>query len=66
MIEKLDLHLSQQCFVEAKLRSVTLLLPRLSSLKSEAKHLSELVQFTSGLAESVSEKVKELDLTKVN
>nr|CAG4641537.1 EOG090X02VY [Eurycercus lamellatus] len=62
--EKLDLLLSQQCQIEAKLRNVSLLVPRLNTVKSDAKHLSEMILFTSVLAENVSAKVRELDIAK--
>ena len=63
--EKLDLLLSQQCHIESKLRNVTLLVPRLTTVKSEAQHLSGMILFTSVLAENVSAKVRELDNAKV-
>jgi hypothetical protein len=57
--------LSQQCQIEAKLRNVSLLVPRLNTVKSDAKHLSEMINFTCTLAENVSAKVRELDVAKV-
>lgn len=65
MTEKLDLLLSQQCQIEAKLRNVSLLVPRLNTVKSDAKHLLEMINFTCALAENVSAKVRELDTAKV-
>nr|CAG4636851.1 EOG090X02VY [Ceriodaphnia reticulata]SVE72827.1 EOG090X02VY [Ceriodaphnia reticulata] len=62
--EKLDLLLGQQCHIEAKLRNVSLLVPRLNTIKSDAKHLSEMIHFTCSLAENVSAKVRELDIAK--
>nr|CAG4650816.1 EOG090X02VY [Simocephalus serrulatus]SVE94130.1 EOG090X02VY [Simocephalus serrulatus] len=62
--EKLDLLLVQQCHIEAKLRNVSLLVPRLNTIKSDAKHLSEMIHFTCALAENVSAKVRELDIAK--
>nr|CAG4650012.1 EOG090X02VY [Sida crystallina] len=62
--EKLQLLLGQQCQIEAKLRNVTLLFPRLHTLKGDAKHLSEMINFTAELAENVSAKVRELDIAK--
>nr|CAG4646891.1 EOG090X02VY [Megafenestra aurita]SVE92281.1 EOG090X02VY [Megafenestra aurita] len=62
--EKLDLLLGQQCQIEAKLRNVSLLVPRLNTIKSDAKHLSEMIHFTCALAENVSAKVRELDIAK--
>lgn len=64
-MENLNVLLGQQCQIEAKLRNVSLLFPRLNTVKSDAKHLSEMIQFTSVLAENVSAKVRELDLAKV-
>ena len=66
MTDKLHLLLTQQCQIEAKLRNVTLLFPRLNSLKGDAKHLSEMINFTAELAENVSAKVRELDVAKVD
>jgi len=63
--ENLNVLLGQQCQIEAKLRNVSLLFPRLNTVKSDAKHLFEMIQFTSVLAENVSAKVRELDLAKV-
>lgn len=63
--EKLDLLMGQQCDIEAKLRNVSLLVPRLKSVKSDAKHLSGMIHFTCTLAENVSAKVRELDIAKV-
>lgn len=57
--------MGQQCDIEAKLRNVCLLVPRLKSVKSDAKHLSEMINFTCTLAENVSAKVRELDVAKV-
>lgn len=62
---KLDNILNQQCHVEAKLRNVSLLVPHINTLKSDAQHLSEMIQFTSTLAENVSAKVRKLDSAKV-
>ncbi len=66
MTEKLNSLLGQQCHVEAKLRNVSLLVPRLNTIKSDAQHLSEMIQFTCSLAENVSAKVRELDIAKVS
>ena len=63
--ENLNVLLSQQCQIEAKLRNVSLIFPRLNTVKSDARGLSEMIQFTSVLAENVSAKVRELDLAKV-
>nr|CAG4642373.1 EOG090X02VY [Evadne anonyx] len=64
VMENLNLLLGQQCQIEAKLRNVSLLFPRLKTVKSDSKHLYEMIQFTSVLAENVSAKVRELDLAK--
>jgi len=37
----------------------------LNTVKSDAKHLSEMINFTCTLAENVSAKVRELDIAKV-
>ena len=65
MTEKLNLLLGQQCQIEAKLRNVSLLFPRLLTLKGDAQHLNEMINFTAVLAENVSAKVRELDVAKV-
>nr|CAG4646110.1 EOG090X02VY [Macrothrix elegans] len=62
--ERLDILLSQQCQIETKLRNVSLLVPRLNSVRSDARHLAEMICFTSSLAENVSAKVRELDIAK--
>nr|SVE74075.1 EOG090X02VY [Daphnia barbata] len=64
IMEKLDLLVGQQCHIEAKLRNVSLLVPRLKYVKSDSKHLSEMISFTCKLAENVSAKVRELDIAK--
>ncbi len=59
--------LCQQCQIEAKLRNVSVLMPRLNTVKNDAKHLIEMIiSFTSVLAENVSVKVQELDVAKVS
>nr|CAG4649171.1 EOG090X02VY [Scapholeberis mucronata]SVE93508.1 EOG090X02VY [Scapholeberis mucronata] len=62
--EKLSTLLNQQFQVEASLRSVTLLALRINTIKGDAKHLSEMIQFTCTLAENVSAKVRQLDIAK--
>ena len=63
--EKLYSLLGQQCHIEAKLRNVTLLFPRLVTLKVDATRLSEMINFTAVLGGNVSAKVRELDMAKV-
>lgn len=41
-------------------------MPNLHLVKSEAKELEEMVNFTSTLAEKVSSKVRQLDLARVS
>lgn len=49
--------LAGQCRIEAELRAVTPLFPRLQSLKGDSERLREMIAFTAGLAEGVSAKV---------
>ncbi|KAG8229831.1 hypothetical protein J437_LFUL008799, partial [Ladona fulva] len=61
---QLDALLSRQCHLEAKLRGVTKAIPNLKVIHSDAKTLSEMITFTSNLAENVSAKVRKLDLAR--
>ncbi|XP_046385126.1 conserved oligomeric Golgi complex subunit 4 [Ischnura elegans] len=61
---QLDALLSRQCHLEAKLRSVTKVLPSLKVVHSDATKLCEMISYTSNLAENVSAKVRKLDLAR--
>lgn len=66
MSKQLEMLLSRQCHLEAKLRSVTKALPNLQVVKSDANQLSEMIAHTSSLAENVSAKVRKLDDARVS
>ncbi|XP_063215730.1 conserved oligomeric Golgi complex subunit 4 isoform X2 [Bacillus rossius redtenbacheri] len=55
---------SRQCHLEAKLRKITKVLPNLQIVQSDTQQLTEMINFTSSLAETVSEKVRQLDIAR--
>lgn len=66
---KLDFHLeeilSKQCHLEARLRSVGKAINGLTTAKSNAEALNDMVNHTSELSENVSAKVRRLDEARV-
>lgn len=56
--------LSRQCQLDAKVRSITKILPNLQIVRSDAVQLSEMISFASTLAENVSAKVRQLDVAR--
>lgn len=57
--------LSKQCQLEARLRSVGKAINSLNTAKNNAGELSEMINHTSELSESVSKKVRKLDEARV-
>lgn len=57
--------LSKQCHLEARLRNVGKAINSLATAKNNAGELSEMINHTSQLSESVSKKVRKLDEARV-
>ncbi|KAI5737827.1 hypothetical protein M8J76_017171 [Diaphorina citri] len=62
--KKLVEFLSLKTELESDVQSISESMPNLHIVKSEAKELEEMVNFTSTLAEKVSSKVRQLDLAR--
>nr|CAD7453185.1 unnamed protein product [Timema tahoe] len=60
----LETLLARQCHLEAKLRGVTKVLPNLHIVHSDTRRLTDMITFTSTLAENVSAKVRHLDIAR--
>ncbi|XP_058057832.1 conserved oligomeric Golgi complex subunit 4 [Anopheles bellator] len=58
---RLEEILSQQCQLEAKMRGIGVALCSLTLVSEKSQHLSEMINHTASLAESVSAKVRRLD-----
>uniref|UniRef100_A0A182JSD8 Conserved oligomeric Golgi complex subunit 4 n=1 Tax=Anopheles christyi TaxID=43041 RepID=A0A182JSD8_9DIPT len=58
---RLEEILSQQCQLEAKMRSIGVALSGLSMVSDKSRQLSDMINHTATLAESVSAKVRRLD-----
>uniref|UniRef100_A0A182U1B3 Conserved oligomeric Golgi complex subunit 4 n=1 Tax=Anopheles melas TaxID=34690 RepID=A0A182U1B3_9DIPT len=58
---RLEEILSQQCQLEAKMRSIGVALSGLSVVSDKSRQLSDMINHTATLAESVSAKVRRLD-----
>uniref|UniRef100_A0A182QER7 Conserved oligomeric Golgi complex subunit 4 n=1 Tax=Anopheles farauti TaxID=69004 RepID=A0A182QER7_9DIPT len=58
---RLEEILSQQCQLEAKMRNIGVALSGLNVVSDKSRHLSEMINHTATLAESVSAKVRRLD-----
>jgi hypothetical protein len=56
--------LTDETWIESSIGSLRKEMPNMSLIESDAKQLSSLIQFTSQLADSVSYKVRRLDLAK--
>ncbi|XP_075212039.1 conserved oligomeric Golgi complex subunit 4 [Lycorma delicatula] len=61
---QLDGILARQSHLDAKIRGITKALPNLQIVHSDAQQLSEMISFTSTLAENVSAKVRQLDTAR--
>nr|CAD7202276.1 unnamed protein product [Timema douglasi] len=62
--DALETLLARQCHLEAKLRGVTKVLPNLHIVHSDTRRLTDMITFTSTLAENVSAKVRHLDVAR--
>uniref|UniRef100_A0A182P685 Conserved oligomeric Golgi complex subunit 4 n=1 Tax=Anopheles epiroticus TaxID=199890 RepID=A0A182P685_9DIPT len=58
---RLEEILSQQCQLEAKMRSIGVALSGLNVVSDKSRQLSDMINHTANLAESVSAKVRRLD-----
>uniref|UniRef100_A0A182NGK8 Conserved oligomeric Golgi complex subunit 4 n=1 Tax=Anopheles dirus TaxID=7168 RepID=A0A182NGK8_9DIPT len=58
---RLEEIISQQCQLEAKMRNIGVALSGLNVVSDRSRHLSEMINHTATLAESVSAKVRRLD-----
>ncbi|ESO03274.1 hypothetical protein HELRODRAFT_191984 [Helobdella robusta] len=61
---ELDELLKSRNELEAKMQSLHPILPGLQAVENDSKQLSDMITFTSSLAENVSSKVRQLDLAK--
>lgn len=62
--KQLDNYVSKQYILESKLKGITKIIPKLHELYIDAEDLAKKVQHTAAIAESVSEKVRRLDVTR--
>ncbi|XP_011506140.1 PREDICTED: conserved oligomeric Golgi complex subunit 4 [Ceratosolen solmsi marchali] len=60
----LDHILSKHCHVEAKLQSISKILPNIAIVRLEAEKFQNVIGHTNNLAEKVSAKVRQLDLAR--
>lgn len=58
--------LSRQCHVEAKLQSISKVLPNVVVIRTEGEKFCNMIRRTNELAENVSAKVRQLDLARVS
>ena len=58
--------LSRQCHVEAKLQSISKVLPNVVVIRTEGEKFCNMIKHTNELAENVSAKVRQLDLARVS
>jgi len=64
VVASLDQILSNQVNLDQRLSGITSLAPELDSVSADSTQLNQLISFTCGLAERVSCKVRQLDLSK--
>lgn len=57
--------MARQVNLEAKLKNITKALPNLQILHDDSVKLADMISHTSTLAESVSAKVRQLDVSRV-
>lgn len=57
--------LQKYCYVEAKLQSINKILPNVALIRSEGENFRDTIEKTNRLAETVSAKVRKLDLARV-
>ncbi|KAG7204148.1 hypothetical protein KM043_001990 [Ampulex compressa] len=56
--------LSRQCHIEAKLQSISKVLPNVVVIRTEGEKFCDMIARTNDLAENVSAKVRQLDLAR--
>jgi len=64
VVASLDQILSNQVNLDQRLSGITSLAPQLETVSADSTQLNQLISFTCGLAERVSCKVRQLDLSK--
>lgn len=57
--------LQRHCHIEAKLQNINKILPNVAVIRSEGEKFRETIDKTNKLAETVSAKVRQLDLARV-
>ncbi|XP_063973340.1 conserved oligomeric Golgi complex subunit 4 [Diachasmimorpha longicaudata] len=62
--EELELMLQRHCHVEAKLRNISKILPSMILIREEGEKFRTMIDKTHSLAETVSAKVRQLDLAR--
>lgn len=62
--QDLELFMTQHVHLEAKILSLQKMTPHLQLVDSDSEQLANMISFTSALAENISSKVKQLDITK--
>ncbi|XP_064466828.1 conserved oligomeric Golgi complex subunit 4-like [Ornithodoros turicata] len=64
VIKSLDTLISQRASLEVKISNLQKILPTFQLVHSDAEQLANMISFTSTLAETISSKVRQLDLAK--
>ncbi|XP_008555535.1 conserved oligomeric Golgi complex subunit 4 [Microplitis demolitor] len=62
--KELEQMLQKYCYVEAKLQSINKILPNVALIRSEGENFRDTIEKTNRLAETVSAKVRKLDLAR--
>ncbi|CAD6216456.1 GSCOCG00004617001-RA-CDS [Cotesia congregata] len=62
--KELEQMLQKYCYVEAKLQSINKILPNVALIRSEGEDFRDTIEKTNRLAETVSAKVRKLDLAR--
>ncbi|XP_034948017.1 conserved oligomeric Golgi complex subunit 4 [Chelonus insularis] len=62
--KKLEQMLQRYCYIEAKLQSIKKILPNVVIIRSEGETFRDTIEKTNRLAETVSAKVRKLDLAR--
>jgi hypothetical protein len=64
--DELQLLLSNFNYNQTKFTAIKSIIPKIQSIYNNANNLSNMINFTTNLADNVSSKVRVLDLAKVN
>ncbi|XP_011306177.1 conserved oligomeric Golgi complex subunit 4 [Fopius arisanus] len=62
--KELELMLQRHCHLESKLRSISKILPNIMTIREEGEKFCTMIDKTNSLAETVSAKVRQLDLAR--